>query len=91
MQKSRREKKPYKRVLALPDRRAVNDPNEHAINGFVNLGLAAVRRIAYEAADSGLLSPELAAGIPRVKGVRRIGATNRNYSTGYGPSANAWA
>jgi hypothetical protein len=35
----------------------------------INLRLAAVRRIAYEAADSGLLSPELAAGIRRVKGV----------------------
>ena len=39
----------------------------------INLRLAAVRRIAYEAADAGLLSPELAAGIRRVKGVRRIG------------------
>jgi hypothetical protein len=34
----------------------------------INLRLAAVRRIAYEAADAGLLSPELAAGIRRVKG-----------------------
>ena len=33
----------------------------------INLRLAAVRRVAYEAADSGLLSPELAAGIRRVK------------------------
>lgn len=39
----------------------------------INLRLAAVRRVAFEAADSGLLSPELAAGIRRVKGVRRIG------------------
>ena len=39
----------------------------------INLRLAAVRRIAYEAADAGLLSPELAAAIRRVKGVRRIG------------------
>jgi hypothetical protein len=38
----------------------------------INLRLAAVRRVAFEAADSGLLSPELAAGIRRVKGVRRI-------------------
>ena len=38
----------------------------------INLRLAAVRRIAYEAADAGLLSPELGAGIRRVKGVRRI-------------------
>src|SRR5262249_6022356 len=29
----------------------------------INLRLAAIRRIAYEAADAGLLSPELAAGI----------------------------
>ena len=29
----------------------------------INLGLAAVRRLAYEEADTGLLSPELAAGI----------------------------
>src|SRR5919106_1885127 len=33
----------------------------------INLRLAAVRRVAYEAADAGLLSPELAAGIRRVK------------------------
>src|SRR6266850_7077131 len=38
----------------------------------INLRLAAVRRVAYEAADAGLLSPELAAGIRRVKGVRRL-------------------
>src|SRR5205814_1614453 len=35
----------------------------------INLRLAAVRRVAFEAADSGLLSPELPAGIRRVKGV----------------------
>jgi len=40
----------------------------------INLRLAAVRRVAYEAADSGLLSPELAAGIRRVKGVRLLNA-----------------
>jgi hypothetical protein len=33
----------------------------------INVRLAAVRRLAYEAADTGLLSPELAAGIRRVK------------------------
>ena len=47
----------------------------------INLRLAAVRRIAYEAADSGLLSPELAAGIRRVKGVRRIGVRVGNWLT----------
>src|SRR5262249_45934373 len=39
----------------------------------INLRLAAVRRVSYEAADAGLLRPELAAGIWRVKGVRRLG------------------
>ena len=39
----------------------------------INQRLAAVRRLAYEAADCGLLSPELAAGIRRVKGVKQLG------------------
>ena len=47
----------------------------------INLRLAAVRRIAYEAVDAGLLSPELAAGIRRVKGVRRIGVRLGNWLT----------
>ena len=47
----------------------------------INLRLAAIRRIAYEAADAGLLSPELAAGIRRVKGVRRIGVRLGNWLT----------
>ena len=47
----------------------------------INLRLAAVRRIAYEAADFGLLSPELAAGIRRVKGVRRLGVRVGNWLT----------
>jgi integrase len=47
----------------------------------INLRLAGVRRVAYEAADAGLLSPELAAGIRRVKGVRRIGVRLGNWLT----------
>lgn len=43
------------------------------------LRLAAVRRVAYEAAEAGLLSPELAAGIRRVEGVRRIGVRLGNW------------
>jgi site-specific recombinase XerD len=39
----------------------------------INQQLAAVRRLANEAADAGLLSPELAAGISRVKGVKQLG------------------
>src|SRR5499425_3610182 len=41
--------------------------------GTINVRLAAVRRLAYEAADTGLLSPDLADGIRRVKGARRLG------------------
>jgi integrase len=41
--------------------------------GTINQRLAAVRRLAYEAEDSGLLGPELAAGIRRVKGVKQLG------------------
>src|SRR5213082_685591 len=47
----------------------------------INLRLAAVRRLAYEAADAGLLSPELAAGIRRVKGDRRLGVRVGNWLT----------
>jgi integrase len=47
----------------------------------INLRLAAVRRLAYEAANTGLLSPELAAGIRRVKGVKRSGVRLGNWLT----------
>ena len=49
--------------------------------GTINVRVAAVRRLAYEAADSGLLSPELAAGIHRVKGVRKLGSRLGNWLT----------
>src|SRR5437762_6769660 len=48
--------------------------------GFASAGpIAAVRRLAYEAADAGLLSPELAAGISRVKGVKQLGHRSGNW------------
>jgi len=127
MSKSRKKKKPPKRILALPDLEQAKSAvlnaltsksgqrtYDHAITEFVewycseprlafnrtvvlryrinleqkqfapstiNLRLAAVRRIAYEAADSGLLSPELSAGIRRVKGVRRLGVRVGNWLT----------
>ena len=127
MSKTRKKKRPPKRVLALPDlehaksavlntltSKSGQRTYDHAITEFVewycseprlafnrtvvlryrinleqkqyapstiNLRLAAVRRIAYEAADSGLLSPELAAGIRRVKGVRRLGVRVGNWLT----------
>ena len=45
----------------------------------INQRLAAVRRLAYEAADCGLLSPELAAGIRHVKGVKQLGRRSGNW------------
>jgi site-specific recombinase XerD len=49
--------------------------------GTINLRLGAVRRLVYEAADSGLLSSDLAAGIRRVKGVRNLGVRLGNWLT----------
>ncbi len=49
--------------------------------GTINVRLAAVRRLAYEAADCGLLSPELAAGVRRVKGAKKLGVRLGNWLT----------
>jgi hypothetical protein len=45
----------------------------------INQQLAAVRRLAHEAADAGWLSPELAAGIISVKGVKQLGFRAGNW------------
>ena len=52
--------------------------------GTVNLRLGAVRRLAYEAADCGLLSADLAAGIRRVKGVKKLGVRLGNWRAAQG-------
>ncbi len=49
--------------------------------GTINVRLGAVRRLAYEAADCGLLSADLAAGIRRVKGVKKLGVRLGNWLT----------
>src|ERR1700683_175239 len=49
--------------------------------GTISGRLAAVRRLAYEAADSGLLSPDLAAGIRRGKGAKKLGYRLGNWLT----------
>jgi site-specific recombinase XerD len=49
--------------------------------GTINGRLAAARRLAYEAADSGLVSPDLAAGIRRVKGPKNLGVRVGNWLT----------
>jgi integrase len=53
----------------------------HYASSTINLRLAAVRRLAYEAADAGLLSPDLAAGIRRVKGAKKRGVRIGNWLT----------
>lgn len=53
--------------------------DRHLAPGTINGRLAAVRRLAYEAADAGLLSPELAAGIRRVRGVKQLGVRLGNW------------
>ena len=55
--------------------------SRHLAPGTVNLRLGAVRRLAYEASDCGLLSPDLAAGIRRVKGAKKIGVRLGNWLT----------
>ena len=49
--------------------------------GAINLRLGAVRRLAYEAADCGLLSAGLVAGIRRFKGVKKLGVRLGNWLT----------
>ena len=49
--------------------------------GTINLRLGAVRRLACEAADCGLLSADLAAGMGRVKGVKKLGVRLGNWLT----------
>src|SRR5262249_46110869 len=61
----------FSRPVVLPSR--LERESRRRAPSSITLHLAAVRRLAYEAADTGLLSPELAAGIRRVKGAKRYG------------------
>src|SRR5271165_2437825 len=45
----------------------------------INLHLSAIRRLADEVAENSMLSPELAIGIRRVKGVKRLGTRIGNW------------
>lgn len=55
--------------------------SRHLAQGTINLRLGDVRRLAYEAADCGLLNADLAAGIRRVKGVKKLGIRLGNWLT----------
>jgi hypothetical protein len=45
----------------------------------LDVRIAAVRKLAVEAAGNGLLAPELASGIARIKGVRSHGVRMGNW------------
>ena len=47
----------------------------------INVQLAAIKKLATEAADNGLLAPELAAGIAKVPGARTEGPRAGNWLT----------
>src|SRR5207248_1352564 len=47
----------------------------------INVRMSAIRRLAAEAADNGLMAAELASGISRVKGVKREGIRTGNWLT----------
>jgi integrase len=54
---------------------------QHYSASTISLRLGAVRRLASEAANNGPLSPDLAAGIRRVKGLKNLGARIGNWLT----------
>src|SRR5690349_25131685 len=47
----------------------------------INIRLSAIRKLASEAADNGLLAPEVAAAIARVRGAKRHGVRKGNWLT----------
>lgn len=55
--------------------------SRHLAPGTINPRLGAVRWLAYEASDCGLLSADLATGIRRVKGVKKLGVRLGNWLT----------
>src|SRR6202795_3899633 len=69
----------FNRIVVL--RYRIHLESRNLAPGTINLRLGAVRRLAYEAADCGLPSPALAAGIRRVKGVTKIGVRLGNWLT----------
>jgi len=67
----------FNRIVAMRYRMYLE--SRHLAANTINQQLAAVRRLAHEAADAGLLSPELAAGISRVRGVKQLGFRSGNW------------
>jgi len=70
---------PFNRIVVLRYRSHLE--SRQLAPGTINLRLGAVRRLGYEAADCGLLSADLAAGIRRLKGVKKLGVRLGNWLT----------
>ena len=66
---------PFSRAVVQQYRAALE--LEHRSPSTINVQLAALRKLASEAADNGLLAPELAAGISKVRGARQAGSQGR--------------
>ena len=69
----------FNRIVVLGYRSHLE--SRQLVPGTIYLRLGAVRRLAYEASDCGLLSADLAAGIRRVKGVKKLGMRLGNWLT----------
>ena len=61
----------FNRSVVMRYRSSLESPLQSAAT--INLHLSAIRRLADESAESGWLSPEMAIGIRRVKGVKLLG------------------
>jgi integrase/recombinase XerD len=72
-------KEPFSKALVQEYRRTLEEAGRAP--STINLRLAAIRKLAAEAADNGLLDADLAAGITRVKGVRQHGIRAGNWLT----------
>lgn len=67
-------------------KRVINRYREHLLNtgksrSSINQALSAIRKLAVEAADNGLVPPTLAYGVERVKGVKQEGVRAGNWLT----------
>src|SRR5215469_14960990 len=69
----------FSRTVVL--RYRIHLESRHLAPGTINLRSGTVGRLSYEAAGCGLLSPDLAAGIRRVKGIKKIGVRLGNWLT----------
>lgn len=70
-----------RRSLKQPSRHRAKLEGDGLAPPTINVRLAAIRKLAVEAADNGLLVPDLAAGIGRVKGPKKLGVRLGNWLT----------